>query len=51
MECNLATFIFFLDASIPVTFLPNRAIGSLIKPPPHPISSIFKPFKLDHNVF
>ena len=40
--CSCATLIFFSEASIPVTVPPNLDIGSLIKPPPHPISSIFK---------
>ena len=29
---------------MPVTSAPNLHIGSDIKPPPHPISKIFKPF-------
>ena len=37
--------MFFSDASIPVTVAPNLAIGSLIKPPPQPISKIFIPSK------
>ena len=48
-ECSfsiiLATLIFFSEASIPVTFAPSLAIGSLISPPPQPISNIFKPCK------
>ena len=39
---EFATVMFLFDASIPVTFAPSRHIGSLIKPPPHPISRIFK---------
>ena len=43
--CILATLIFFSDASIPVTFAPRVAMGSLTRPQPHPISRISKFFK------
>ena len=38
---------FFSKASMPVTFAPNLANGSLISPPPHPISKTDNPFKGD----